>query len=847
MADEQAERIGELLLEDEMRDSYLTYAMSVIMSRALPDVRDGLKPSQRRILVAMRDLNLGPRTKTTKCAGIVGETMKKYHPHGDSSIYPALVRMAQDFSMRYRLVDGQGNFGSIDGDPPAAMRYTEARLNAPAMELMEDMQLETVDFQPNYDEVLQEPTVLPGKFPNLLVNGSTGIAVGMATNLPPHNLNEICDALVKLINEPDTTIDELCEIVHGPDFPTGGIICGRIGIIQGYKTGRGSITVRAKLHTEEGRGGKTLIVVDEIPYQILKTTITERIAGCVKNGTINEIADIRDESDRKGMRLVVETKRDANVDVVINQLYRHTPLQSNISIISIALVNRQPRTLTLKQLLEAYLTHRKEVIRRRTIYLLKRAQHRAHILEGLILAVAAIDEIIELIKTSADPKQAKERLMEKALRLAEQATLLKLLPAHFVNEAVGTDRYLTGPQADAILAMQLQRLTGLEMERLAGEYGKLCSQIEEYQAILGNERLVLDIVREDLYELKDKYGDARRTAISDEEVRAFNLEELIPDEEVIVTATHGGYIKRVRTDTYRKQGRGGRGVKGSDNKEGDWIEHLFAASTHDHLLFFTNRGRVYSLRVYDVPSMSRTSKGRSVANLLKLLPDEKVTSLVPVRESTEQFVVLATRSGLIKKTPLTAFANIRVSGIIAISLTPNDDLIGVEMTAGKDEIVLTTRNGMSIRFPEGDVRAMGRAARGVKGIRLRKGDEVVDLATGEPRGSLLTVCEQGYGKRTVMEEYRQQSRGGIGIINIKTTERNGKVVAAKTVRDEDELMLITAKGIIIRFALKDIRPIGRNTQGVRLIRVDEGDKLVAVARLVPEENGDDNENETESA
>jgi len=850
MAEEQAEQIGELLLEDEMRESYLTYAMSVIMSRALPDVRDGLKPSQRRILLAMNDLNLGPRSKHRKCAKIAGDTSGNYHPHGEGVIYPTLVRMAQSFAMRYPLVDGQGNFGSIDGDPAAAMRYTEARMARPAVELLEDLKLQTVDFQPNYDETLQEPIVLPGKFPNLLVNGSTGIAVGMATNIPPHNVGEICDALIKLIGNPDTGLDELCEIVRGPDFPTGGTICGREGILQGYKTGRASVVVHAKHHIEQGRSGRTMIVVDEIPYQILKTTISERAAACVKNGTITDIADIRDESDRKGMRLVIELKRDANVDIVINQLYRHTPLQTSISIINIALVNRQPRTLNLKQLLGAHIDHRKRVIRRRTAYLLKRAQQRAHVLEGLILAVAAIDEVIELIRTSADPKQARQRLMEKPLRLSDQATLTNLLPERFVTNSTANDMYLTVPQANAILAMQLQRLTGLEMEKLAREYSTLCDEIEGYQAILADDRLVLDIIREDVHEIKDKYGDPRRTVISDEQIKAFNIEDLIPDEEVVVTATHSGYVKRVPIDSYRKQGRGGRGVKGSDNKEGDWLEHLFVAGTHDHLLFFTNRGRVYSMRVYDLPSMSRTSKGRSSANILKLQPEEEITLVLPLRRITERFVVMATRSGRIKKTPLAAFANIRSNGIIAISLTPNDALIGVQVTSGKDELILSTREGISIRFSEQDVRAMGRGARGVRGIRLRKGDQVVDMAVAEPDGTLLTVCEQGFGKRTAMTEYRHQGRGGFGTINIKTTGRNGKVVAAKTVRDEDELMLITANGIVIRFALHNIRPIGRNTQGVRMIRVDKGDKLVAVARVVTEAEMDksgDEKNDHSSA
>ena len=847
MTESTGEHIQDQLLEEEMRESYLTYAMSVIMSRALPDVRDGLKPSQRRILVAMRDLNLGPRSKTTKCAGIVGETMKKYHPHGDQSIYPTLVRMAQAFNLRYPLIDGQGNFGSIDGDPAAAMRYTEARMTAPAMEMMEDLQYNTVDFQPNYDETIEEPKVLPAKFPNLLVNGSTGIAVGMATNIPPHNLTEVCDGLIKLIDKPDTSIDELCEIIQGPDFPTGGIICGRAGIIHGYKTGKGSIVVRAKLHTEQVRGGKTLIVVDEIPYQILKTTIVERIADCVKQGTIADISDVRDESDRKGMRLVVELKRDGNVDLVINQLYQFTPLQDTIPIINIALVNRQPRTLNLHEMLTAYLDHRKEVIRRRTAFLLKKARQRAHIVEGLLLAVADIDEIIKLIRSSPDPATAKVRLMEKPLRLTETATLRKLLPEKFIKEKSSADQHLTEPQAEAILAMQLQRLTGLEFEKLADEYNKLIEQIEGYEAILRADQLVADIIREDLYEMKEKYGDKRRSQITDEEIQTFKVEDLIAEEEVAVTISHEGYIKRVALTVYRTQGRGGRGVKGSENREGDWIEEIFIASTHDYLLFFTSRGRVYWLRVYDIPSMSRTSKGRAIVNLLKVSADEKITSVLAVKEFADRFVVMATKAGVIKKTAIDAFSHPRTMGIVAIDLDPNDNLIGVQLTTGDNQVVLATSEGQSIRFEETDVRAMGRTAHGVKGIELRKGDEVVDMAIVKPDGDILTVCENGYGKRTPVEEYRKQSRGGMGVINIKTTDRNGRVVACKSVTDKDQLMLISKNGIVIRFPLKDIRPIGRNTQGVRMIKLDEGDLLVAVAPVVPEDETENSGNGTNGA
>ena len=831
---EKSEQIDNLLLEEEMKESYLTYAMSVITARALPDVRDGLKPSQRRILVAMNDLNLGPRTKHRKCAKIVGDTGGNYHPHGDQATYGTLVRLAQRWNMRYSLVDPQGNFGSIDGDPPAAMRYTEARLSQAAVDMMEDMKQETVDYRPNYDETTYEPVVLPSKFPSLLVNGSTGIAVGMATNIPPHNMTEICDALIKLAEKPDTSLDELCQIVQGPDFPTGGIICGREGILQGYRTGRGIVPVRAKLHTEETRTGRTRIVVDEIPYQLLKTTLIEKIAGCVKSGSIADISDVRDESDRKGMRLVVELKRDANPHVVINQLYQYTPLQSNYSVISIALVNGQPRTLNLKQMLEAYITHRKEVITRRTIFLLRKARQRAHILEGLILAVADIDQIIQLIRSSSDPAAAKQRLMEKPLRLSEQVALRKMLPEKFIARSSGSDQFLTTVQADAILAMQLQRLTGLELEKLATDYAKLAEQIEGYEAILADESLVVDIVREDLYELKEKYGDKRRTKIGPP-VGQFNLEDLIPEEEMVVTISHQGYIKRGPIDTYRSQGRGGRGIRGSESKEGDWLEHLFTASTHDYLLVFTSRGRVYWMKVYDVPSMSRISRGRAIVNLLNMRVGEQLTSILAVRRFEERFVIMATRNGIIKKTPLGAFSRPRSSGIVAINLDEGDVLTGAELTGGKDQIVLATREGMAIRFSETNVRAMGRTARGVKGITLRKGDQMVDMAVVDPQATLLTVCQQGYGKRTDLDAYRKQKRGGLGVINIKTSDRNGKVVALKAVHDSDELMLITSNGIVMRFPLKQVRRIGRNTQGVRVIRLDKGDQLVAVARLMPEE------------
>jgi len=834
------EKIEDLSILDELKDSYLNYAMSVIISRALPDVRDGLKPSQRRLLVAMNDLNLGPRSKHRKCAKIVGDTNGNYHPHGDQATYGTLVRMAQEWNMRQPLVDPQGNFGSIDDDPPAAMRYTEARMTAAATDMMADIKRETVDFVPNYDETTTEPLVLPAKFPNLIINGCTGIAVGMATSMPPHNPTEVCDALIKLIDDPNCGLRELMEIIPGPDFPTGGLICGRKGIIDGYTTGRGILTVRAKYHIEHTKRDRTLIVIDEIPYQTIKSQIVVKIAECVNADTITEISDVRDESDRKGMRIVIEIRKDAEPEIVINQLFKHTQLQSSFSIINIALVNNRPQTLNLRQILSLYLDHRKDVIRRRTRYLLRKARARAHIVEGLLLAQSDIDEIIRLIKQSPDVPSAKLALMQKPLRLIESQTLKRLLPEEFVREKTSKDQFLTGPQADAILVMQLQRLTGLEVEKLATEFAQLTEEIAGYEAILAHEELVHDIIREDLYEMKEKYGNPRRTEIAGEAIE-FDIEDLVAEEEVVVTISHEGYIKRMPIDTYRKQGRGGRGIIGSDTKEGDFIEHLFIAGTHDYLLCFTNRGRCYWQRVYDVPSLSRQSRGRSIANLLQMVKDEQLAEILPVREFDERMLVMATQNGVIKKTPLAAFSNVRRSGINAISLDPGDDVIGARITGDNDEIILGTRDGMAIRFPEDDVRAMGRTARGVKGITLRKGDQVVDMVLASTGHSLLTVCENGFGKRTDLDDYRIQKRGGLGLINIKTTERNGKVVALKAVADTDDLMLISAHGIIMRTGLEQLRDIGRNTQGVKLIRLDEGDKLVAVARVVKEEEKENGE------
>ena len=839
---------------DELKNSYLNYAMSVIVARALPDVRDGLKPSQRRILVAMNDLNLGPRSKHRKCAKIVGDTGGNYHPHGDQATYGTLVRMGQHWSMSEMLVDPQGNFGSIDADPPAAMRYTEARMTQAAVDMLDDLKMDTVDFVPNYDETRQEPTVLPGKFPNLLVNGASGIAVGMATNLSPHNVGEVCDALLLMIDDPECGFKDILEKLPGPDFPTGGIICGRKGILDAYVTGRGHLRVRAKSHVETSKKGRESLIFTEIPYMVVKTNIVSKIAECVKEGVIDEISDLRDESDRKGMRIVVELKKDADSNVVLNKLYRYTPLQTTFAVNNVALVNNRPETLNIRQMLKLYVSHRLNVIRRRTRFLLRKCLNRAHILEGLILAVSDIDEIIALIKASPDAPTAKQRLMTKPLRLVEAETLRKLLPASFVDERTQTDQFLTGPQADAILTMQLQRLTGLEIEKLAKEYAELAEKIADYEALLASRDLQLDVIREDLHEIKEKYKSKRRTEIMQDEADTFEIEDLIAEEETLVMITHGGYIKRSALDVYRKQSRGGRGVIGSDTKEGDFLEHLFVASTHDYLLIFTSKGICHWLKVYSVPEMSRQSKGRNIVNLLNLPPDEKVMSIINVREfDDKRFLMTATKYGVVKKTVLSAYGNPRSNGLIALKLDENDDLIGAAITSGSSEIILGTHDGMSIRFNESDVRAMGRVSVGVRGIKLREGDEVVDMVVVEPGASLLTVCERGYGKRTDLDDYRVQSRGGLGLINIKTTDRNGKVVALKAVHDDDDLMMITANGMIVRTGLDEVRSIGRNTAGVRMISLKEGDKLVAVARLLVEGvvegdvDGDSPAPETENA
>ena len=815
---EEKGNIKDILIEEEMKESYLTFAMSVIMSRALPDVRDGLKPSQRRILVAMNDLNLSPGAKFRKCAKICGDTTGNYHPHGEQVVYPTLVRMAQDWSLRYTLVKGQGNFGSIDGDPPAAMRYTEAKMTHASSEMMEDLKQDTVDYVPNYDETRLEPSVLPAKFPNILCNGGSGIAVGMATSIPPHNVNEVCDGIIKVIDNPDVTIDELLTIIKGPDFPTGALICGAKGIVDGYKTGRGIITVRAKYHTETAKNNKQSIVVTEIPYQLNRDRIIERIAELVRNDVLKGITDVRNESDREGSRIVIVLKRNEEVEVVINQLYKHTSLQSSFSIIMIALVDGRPETLNLKQLLNAYVIHRKEIIRRRTRFLLNRAEERAHILEGLRIALENIDEVIKLIKASKNVDDARISLVSR-FSLSER-------------------------QANAILEMRLQRLTNLEQAKLEEEYQKVCENIREYKAILENENLVLDIIREDLHEIKEKYGDERKTEIIGD-IGEFNMEDLISEEDVTVIITHEGYIKRLPLTTYRKQHRGGKGVTGAGMKEGDFVENLFIASTHDYILFFTDMGKVYWQKVYDIPNASRIAKGRAIVNLLELDKDENVTSTIPVRKFDDRQLVMATKNGIIKKTVLSSFGRPKKGGIISIRLDDGDKLIGVKLTQGGQEIVLGTENGKAIRFSEEDVRCMGRATRGVKGIGLKGDDKVKGIVVVDKNATLLTVCENGFGKRTDYSEYSVQRRSGQGVINIKTSERNGKVVALMNVSDDNELMMMTAKGMIIRAAINTIRSIGRNTQGVTLISLKAGDKVVSVAPVIGVDEEEAEETETD--
>ena len=810
------ERLTQVAIEDEMRMSYLDYAMSVIVGRALPDVRDGLKPVHRRILYGMQQMGLAHNRAYRKSAKIVGEIMGNYHPHGDSAIYDTLVRMAQDFNLRYTLVDGQGNYGSVDGDPPAAMRYTEARLTKLAGEMLADIDKETVDFGPTYDESDVEPSVLPAKVPNLLINGAGGIAVGYATNIPTHNIGEVVTALLKVIDEPQVTIDELMEIIPGPDFPTAGYIYGTQGIKNAYHTGRGLLTLRAKTHIEtDEKRDRDSIIITEIPYQVNKAKLQEKIAELVHEKRLEGISDLRDESDRDGMRVVIELKKGEIPLVVLNQLYKHTQMQNTFGVIMLALVNNRPEVLNLKQIITAFLEHRREVVIRRTAYDLRKAEERAHILEGLQVALQHLDEIIALIRGSASPDVAKAQLVEQ-------------FP-------------LSEVQAAAILDMRLQRLTQLERDKLTQELEDLKTRIASLKAILDSEELIRKIIKDELVEIQESYKDDRRTEIIQQEVE-INIEDLIADEEMAVTISHAGYIKRHPVSEYRAQRRGGKGKIGMGVRDEDFVEKLFTASTHDYILFFTDSGKVYWLKVHEIPEAGRVSKGKAMVNLLALASDEKVTTTLPVREFRDDwYVVMATRRGIIKKTKLSAYGNPRQGGIIALTLEEGDKLIGVELTDGQSDILLGSKKGIVIRFSEEDARPIGRTARGVRGIRLDKTNEVIGMATisHEAEASILTATEGGFGKRTLATEYRRQGRGGRGVSSVKVTEKNGLAVSFHQVNDSDEIMIMTAEGKILRTKVGSLRDIGRNSQGVRLIDMEETDRVVGVAKLDESTEGDE--------
>lgn len=806
-------------IEDELKDSYLTYAMSVNTNRAIPDVRDGLKPSTRRILYAMGEINLTSNRPYDKCAAVIGEVMKNFHPHGNGPIYDTLVGLTQDFTIRYPLVDGQGNFGSIDSDPPGAMRYTECRLASIADSMLVDIHKNTVDFQPNYKESTNEPIVLPALLPNLLVNGTTGIGVGYLTRIPPHNLGEVVDALVAMLDDPQVTLTELMRHMPGPDFPTAGIIVGRSGMRDMYATGRGSITVRAKAIIEESSGGKEQIIVTEIPYQVKKDQLLSKMYNLVTDKTITGISDIRDESDKE-IRVVIELKRGVIAQVVLNQLYKHTQMQTNYGAIMLCLVNGLPQVLTLKSILVHYLTHRRDVIRRRTQFDLDRSEARAHVLEGYRIALNNLEEVIDIVQTAESPQEAQERLM--------------------------ANYELSEIQAGEILTMTLRQLTGLERQKINDEYADVLERIEELRAILASEALVTDIIKNELLELKKEYGDERRTEITDE-VGSFEIEDLIADEEMVVTISHAGYIKRIPISTYRRQNRGGVGVKGMGTKDGDFVEHTFVASAHQYILFFSNRGKCYWLKVFEIPEGGRTSAGRAVVNLLRLQEGEKTTAFVTVRQFDDnRCLFMTTRKGIVKKCRLSDFSNPYSAGIIAINLDEEDQLIGVQLAEENDHIILVTRQGMSVHFNETEVRCMGRTARGVRGIRLSDDDDVVGMVvTPDENTSLLVVTANGYGKRTAVKAYRYQSRGGKGVIAIRTSARNGLVVGAKPVSDGDELIIISSKGMITRMAVNDIRVIGRNTQGVRLMSLRDDEHVVDVGKIsetqLPE-NGEGDEN-----
>lgn len=814
MAEEKMSQIIDRDINVEMRESFMDYAMSIIVSRALPDVRDGLKPVHRRILYAMNELGMHPDKPFKKSARIVGEVIGKYHPHGDSAVYETMVRMAQDFSMRYMLVDGHGNFGSIDGDFAAAMRYTEARLSKMAMEMLRDINKETVDFMPNYDGEEHEPVVLPARYPNLLVNGVSGIAVGMATNIPPHNLGEVIDGVQAVIENPDIDSLDLMEYIKGPDFPTAGFIIGRTGIRQAYTTGRGSITMRAKTTIEE-HNNKARIIVDELPYQVNKARLVEKIAELVREKRIDGITDLRDESDRNGMRVVIELRRDVNPNVVLNNLYKHTALQSTFGINMLAIVNNEPKILTLKEVLQHYLQHQVEVIRRRTEFELKKAEARAHILEGLRIALDYLDEVIALIRASQTTEAARNGLMERF--------------------------GLSHEQAQAILDMRLQRLTGLEREKIENEYQELLAKIAEYREILANESLVLQIISEELQEIRERFSDDRRTEIIVGEESILD-EDLIPQEEVVITITHTGYIKRLPLTTYRSQKRGGRGVIGMDTKDNDFVEHLFVTNSHHYLMFFTDRGKAYRLKAYEIPELGRTARGTPIINLIQIEQGETVNAVIPVeRFDEDKYLFFATRSGVVKKTPIEDYINIRKGGLIAVHLREDDTLIDVKLTDGHQEVIMGTAQGMSIRFSEGDVRSMGRAATGVKGITLDAGDQVIAMDVIVPDQDILIVTTNGYGKRTPASEYRIQSRGGKGIKTINVTGKNGAVVSLKVVKDDEDLMIITSSGTLIRTSMSGISTMGRNTQGVKLISTRGDDSVATVCRSDKSEEEPENE------
>ncbi|TCL70062.1 DNA gyrase subunit A [Hydrogenispora ethanolica] len=815
-------KIVPVVLEEEMRQSFLAYAMSVIVDRALPDVRDGLKPVHRRILYGMYESGTTPDKPYKKSARIVGDVMGRYHPHGDAAIYDTMVRMAQDFSFRHMLVDGHGNFGSVDGDPPAAMRYTEVRLAKLAMEMLSDIDKKTVDFKPNFDESLQEPVVLPSRFPNLLVNGSAGIAVGMATNILPHNLGEVIDGAVLLIDEPDADDKDLLRLIKGPDFPTGGIILGRSGIRNSYATGRGSIKVRARTTIEEMNNGKHRILVSELPYQVNKARLVEQIASLVREKTIDGITDLRDESDRTGMRVVIELRRDVNPNIVLNQLYKHTPLQQSFGVIMLVLVNNEPKILSLRQILEYYLEHQREVVTRRTQYDLAKAEDRAHILEGLRIALDHIDAVINLIRSSRTVDIAREGLM--------------------------TTFGLSEKQAQAILEMRLQRLTGLERDKIEAEYADLLKMIAYYKELLADVHKLMQVVKEELLAIKDKFSNPRRTEIAIDEEEDFVIEDLIAEEDIVVTMTRLGYIKRLPVNTYRSQRRGGRGSAGISTKEEDFVEQLFISTTHEHILFFTNRGRVYHLKAYEIPESGRQARGTAIVNLLQLEPGERVNAIIPIREFVPNcFLFMGTRNGVVKKTSLEEFDSIRKGGLIAIHLDDDDELIDVKLTDGNQEIIMVTERGQAIRFPETEARSLGRTARGVKGITLGDDDRVVGMETIKDHAELLVITAAGIGKRTDLDEYRVQSRGGKGIKVMKLlTAKHGTVVGIKIVQATDELMVITAEGIIIRTRVDNISLTGRDTQGVRIMKLDPDDRVVALARVVSDDDKEETDSETDA-